>query len=163
MIGASKQNEIRPTPGLGEALFKSDTARICSILTNTKPGDTIHTWGMELLVDSPTPAESDLIQTSMSKQQEQAIVQVGEHQKVIAGKRGEISESEVFDAINELSIYPGERIFSHTHWEPVTTPLPSGPDIPVFQQLTKQFGFKCRVISWLPGGKTFEYVGEYKI
>ena len=153
----------RFVPSLGEALLQGDSERISILLSEVKSGEIIKTWGLLLLVDNPTPEELDLMKKSQNERKEHTLVKAGDVMRELVGKRAEVDERESLRVAAELSAYPGEKSFTHTHWDEESTPVPSGPDIGIFRQLSKQWGYKCRVVSWLPGGKTFEFIGEYSV
>ena len=132
-------------------------------MSGVQSGEIIKTWGLLLLVDSPTPEELDLIEKSQNERREYVLVRAGDISRELVGKGAEVDERESLRVAAELSTYPGEKLFIHTHWDKESTPVPSGPDIGVFRQLSEQWGYKCRVVSWLHEGKTFEFIGEYSV
>lgn len=159
----TRETQGRFVPGLSEALFQGDPERIASLLSGVQPGEIIKTWGLLLLVDNPTPEELDLMKKSQDERIEHALIRAGNVTRELRGKRAGVDERESLRVAAELSTYPGEKSFTHTHWDKESTPVPSGPDIGIFRQLSEQWGYKCRVVSWLPGSKTFEFMGEYLV
>ncbi len=157
------ETQARFVPGLGEALFKGDSERIASLLSGVQVGEVIKTWGLVLLVDNPTPEEAVLMKKSQDGEVKYALVRAGDKTTELKGKRAEVDERESLRVAAELSGLPGYKTFNHTHWDEEGTPVPSGPDIGMFRQLFEQWGYKCRVVSCLPGGKTFEFLGEYSV
>lgn len=155
------ESQARFVPGLGEALFSGNSERIASLLAGVQAGEIIKTWGLVLLVDNPTPEEAALMKKSQDEKVEYALVRAGNKARELKGKRAEVDERESLRVAAELSVFPGKKTFTHTHWDNESTPVPSGPDIGMFRRLSEQWDYKCRVISWLPGGKTFEFLGEY--
>ena len=159
MTGAG---EIQPIVvlGLAEALFQGNSEKLASLLSGVQAGEIIKTWDLLLLVDNPTPEEVVLMEKSRNEKIEYALIRVGDVAKELRGKRAEVDERELLRVAAELSTYPGEKSFTHTHWDREGTPIPSGPDIGMFRQLSEQWGYKCRVVSWLPGNKTFGFIDE---
>jgi hypothetical protein len=155
--------QARFVSGLGEALFKGDSEKIASLLSRVRVGEEIKTWGLVLRVDDPTPEEMALMVKSRDEEIEYALIRVGDNVRELKGRRAEVDERESLRIAAELSGLQGEKTFTHTHWDKESTPVPSGPDIGMFRQLFEQWGYKCRVVSWLPGGKTFEFLGEYSV
>jgi len=148
-------------PGLNEALLRGNSDRISTILSSVKSGEIIKTWGIVLLVDNPTPEEQHLLTISQEKMIEYGLIRAGDTKRVLVGKTAELDKTEVMQIATELSVLPGKKTFSHTHWDNEYTPIPSGAELETFRQLSKQWGYKCRVVSWLPGAKTFEFIGDY--
>lgn len=150
-------------PGLGEALFRGEPERTAELLAGLRVGEVIKTWGLVLLVDSPTQEEVALMERSRKEEVEYAVVRVGDEVRELKGERAEVDERECVRIAESFSAFPGIRTFTHTHWDRETTPIPSGPDAVVFQLLIERWGYRCRVVSWLPGKKTFEYMGRYVV
>lgn len=152
----------RSIEGLGEALFSGNTKLTRELLTNISAGEIIRTWGMELLVSTPTPDEVELMKKSLMQRKELGLIVVGDEKREISGKAGEISDQECITIVDELKQFSGPKSFTHTHWDDEYNPIPSGADLTMYRVLSQpHLGYRFRVISWLPGYTVFEIVGEY--
>jgi len=144
-------------PKLANALFRGDSSMIEDLLNPLEPGVLLKTWDITMQIDNPNAVERELILRSIQEQREFGVITVGDVKKFIEGKNTELDDSVIVDVARQLSTLGGKKTFSHTHWDMQTIPLVSGPDIEVLDQLTREWGYECRVVSWLPGNKVFIY------
>jgi hypothetical protein len=160
--------EIKESPpqsvrGLEDAFRRNDLIMVGIILSSIPSGATIQTQGMILRVDNPTEEERIYLRKSQKERREYGILKVGEIVRIFSGKSDEIDQFKVGEALSELKDSLGERVFSHTHWRTEEcVPIPSHPDLGPLGILVSYWQCKCRVVSWVSEGKTFELLGEIK-
>lgn len=158
-----KEPQPQSIRGLENAFRRNDLIMVGIILSSIPSGAIIQTQSMILRVDNPTEEESMYLHKSQMERREYGILRIGDVVRIFPGKSDEIDQFKVGEALSELKGVPGERIFSHTHWQTEErVPIPSNPDLGPFRNMASSWKCRCRVVSWVSGGKTFEYVEEVK-